>query len=193
MPPLAKVALDLGPLLIFFGVNAKFGIMAATGAFMAAMAVSLAVSFFVERRFAPMPLVTGVIVLVFGGLTLLLEDDTFIKLKPTIVNGIFVTVLGVGLLRRRLYIKLLFEEAFHLHEAAWRTLTVRWMCFFLFLAILNEIVWRNFSTDDWVSFKVWGIFPLTLLFTVLQVPFILRHQITPEEAHEESESSETTG
>lgn len=183
MPPLVKVALDLGPLLIFFGVNAKAGIMLATAAFMVAVILSLGTSYVLERRIAIMPLITGAIVLVFGGLTLYLDNDVFIKLKPTIVNSIFVVLLLTGLALNKMFIKLLFEEVVSLPDHAWRVLTIRWAAFFFALAVLNEIVWRNFSTDFWVGFKVWGIFPLTLFFSVLQVPYIMRHQTNVHDEH----------
>lgn len=180
MHPLLKLALDLGPLLLFFGVNAYSGIFAATAVFMVAVTISLSVGFALERKLSPMPVVTGVVVLVFGGLTLYLADDLFIKLKPTIVNTIFAAVLLGGLASGRLFIKYLFGEAFRLNDAAWRTLTIRWSCFFLVLAVLNEIVWRNFSTDAWVAFKVWGIFPLSVVFALAQTPFIQRNQLADD-------------
>ena len=181
LPPLAKLAVDLGPLLIFFFANSQYGIMFATGAFMVATTISLAITYTVEQRLAPMPLVTGVLVMVFGGLTLYLDDELFIKLKPTIVNMIFATVLIAGLSFGRLFIKLLFGEVIQLPDHAWRTLTIRWAAFFIFLAVLNEVVWRMFSTDFWVAFKVWGVFPITLVFTALQLPFMTKHQIEEEE------------
>ncbi len=120
----------------------------------------------IARRISPMPIVTGVVVLVFGGLTLLLNDELFIKLKPTIVNTIFASVLFAGVMTGRLYIKLLFDNAFHLPDGAWKTLTYRWIAFFVFLAILNEVIWRNFSTDFWVGFKLWGVVPISLIYGV---------------------------
>lgn len=177
MNPFLKMALDLGPLLIFFFGNAYFGIFAATGMFMVAIVISLSVSYAIEKKLSPMPIVTGVVVMVFGGLTLWLNDELFIKLKPTIVNTIFATVLLGGLATGRLFAKMLFDRAFHLSDDAWRTFTVRWALFFIFLALLNEVVWRNSTTDFWVAFKVWGVFPLTLLFAISQTPFLLKHQI----------------
>jgi intracellular septation protein len=188
MNPLLKLALDLGPLLVFFIGNSQFGIFPATGMFMVAVVVSLAITYAIARRISPMPIVTGVVVLVFGGLTLWLNDELFIKLKPTIVNSIFASVLLAGVLTERLYIKILFDNAFHLPDHAWKVLTWRWIGFFVFLAILNEVIWRNFSTDFWVGFKLWGVVPISMAYGLAQMPFILKHQIT-EAKPEASEPS----
>lgn len=177
MNPLLKLVLDLGPLVIFFAGNSYFGIFPATGMFMVATLISLAATYAIARRISPMPIVTGVVVLVFGGLTLWLNNEFFIKLKPTIVNTIFASVLLAGVVNGRLYIKILFDNAFHLPDEAWRTLTYRWVGFFAFLALLNEVIWRNFSTDFWVGFKLWGVVPISMAFMLLQMPYILRHQI----------------
>ncbi len=177
LQPLLKLALELGPLGVFFFANARFGIFNATGAFMVAIAVSLGLSWFLTRRLAVMPVVTGVVVLVFGTLTLLLEDDTFIKLKPTIVNTLFGVILLGGLAFGKALLGYIFDSVFKLDDDGWRKLTFRWGLFFFALAILNEIVWRNFSTDFWVSFKVFGIMPITLLFTITQMPLIMSHSL----------------
>jgi len=174
--PLLKLALDLGPLLVFFAANARFGIFVATGIFMATMVAALAVGVAIERRISPMPLITGLLVLVFGGLTLWLANEIFIKIKPTILYTMFATVLVGGLLTGRLFIKLLLESTVQMPDPAWRTLTWRWAFFFVVLALANEFVWRTFSTDTWVAFKVWGVFPATFLFALAQTPFLLRHQ-----------------
>ena len=174
--PFLKLALDLGPLIIFFIANAMFGIFAATATFMAVMSASIAVGVGIERKLSPMPLITGALVLVFGGLTLWLANDIFIKIKPTILYAIFAAVLVGGLMSRRLFIKTLLGQSVQLPDAAWRVLTWRWASFFFALALVNEFVWRNFSTNFWVAFKVWGAFPLTLLFAIAQTPFIARHQ-----------------
>ena len=177
LQPLLKLALELGPLGVFFFANARFGIFNATGAFMVAIAVSLGLSWFLTRRLAVMPVVTGIVVLVFGTLTLLLEDDTFIKLKPTIVNTLFGVILLGGLAFGKSLLGYIFDSVFKLDEEGWRKLTFRWGLFFFVLAVLNEIVWRNFSTDFWVSFKVFGIMPITLLFTITQMPLIMSHSL----------------
>jgi intracellular septation protein len=181
IPPLFKLTLDLGPLLIFFAANAFFGIYVATGTFMAAMLVTIGVSFAIERKLSPIPLITGALVMVFGGLTLWLANDLFIKIKPTILYTLFAALLLGGLASGRMLIKHAFGQAFQLDEQGWRGLTWRWAAFFVALAIANEIVWRSFSTNTWVAFKVWGVFPLILLFSVAQLPFLGRHQIAGEE------------
>ena len=194
---LLKLALELGPLAIFFLVNARaeawslgrflplsdvapdqVAILAATGAFMVATIVSLAVSLILLRRLPVMPLVSGVIVVVFGGLTLYLQDDLFIKLKPTIVNLIFAaTLLGGLFLFKKPLLQLVFDSVIELDDDGWWKLSFRWGLFFVFLAILNEVVWRNFSTDTWVTFKVFGTMPLTVIFALSQMPLMQRHAL----------------
>jgi intracellular septation protein len=172
--PILKLVLDIGPLVLFFAANAKFGIYAATGSFMLAVLIALAVSYAMTRHIAIMPLVTAVIVLVFGGLTLILHDDVFIKLKPTIIYVLFGGTLLVGLALGKPLLGLLFESVFHLTEEGWRKLTWRWALFFLLLAVANEIVWRTQTTDFWVSFKLFGVVPLTFLFGALQYPLLVK-------------------
>jgi len=194
--PLLKLALELGPLGVFFFANARgewlaerFPILAtlggpifvATALFMAAMLISLVVSLALTRRLPIMPFVTAIVVVVFGGLTLWLQDDTFIKMKPTIVNVLFGSVLLGGLVFGKALLGYVFDSAFRLTDEGWRKLTFRWGLFFFVLAILNEIVWRNFSTDAWVTFKVFGIMPLTFAFTLLQLPLLNRTQIKADE------------
>lgn len=175
--PGLKLALELGPLAIFFAANQIWGIFPATAVFMAAVTIALGINYWLERKLPVMPIVTGVMVLVFGGLTLLLHDELFIKIKPTIVNTLFAATLLGGLLFGRSLIKLVMEHAIQLPDFAWRSLTWRYAALFGFLAILNEVIWRNFSTDFWVAFKVWGVFPITLAFTLAQLPYISKHQI----------------
>lgn len=193
--PYLKMALDLGPLVVFFFANsqgknlaAKYPVLAdlgepifiATALFMVATIISLTVSWILTRTLPIMPLVTGVVVLVFGGLTIYLHNDTFIKLKPTIVNTLFGTVLLTGLYFGKSLLKYAFEAAFKIDEEGWRKLTFRWGCFFFFLAALNEVIWRNFSTDFWVAFKVWGNMPLTFAFMMFQMKLWKDHEL-PEE------------
>lgn len=178
--PWLKFALELGPLVVFFSVNARAGLFWGTGAFMAATAISLIVSWLLIRRVPIMPLVTGVVVLVFGGLTLYLHDELFIKLKPTIVNTMFGAVLLGGLFFGKSLLAVVFDAAFSLTEEGWKKLTFRWALFFFALAILNEVIWRNFSTDFWVAFKVWGVMPLTFLFALTQVPLLQRYEAKSE-------------
>ena len=173
--PMLKLLLDIGPLVLFFAANAKFGIYVATGAFMVAVLIALAVSYSLTRHIAIMPVVTAVIVLVFGGLTLILHDELFIKLKPTIIYVLFGGTLLVGLALGKPLLGLLFESVFHLTEEGWRKLTWRWALFFLLLAVVNEIVWRTQTTDFWVNFKLFGVVPLTFLFGALQYPLLVKY------------------
>ena len=175
--PILKLVLDIGPLVLFFAANSKFGIFAATGAFMAAVLIALTVSYAMTRHIAIMPVVTAVIVLVFGGLTLFLHDDLFIKLKPTIIYVLFGGTLLAGLALDKPFLSILFDQMFHLSEEGWRKLTWRWALFFFALAIANEIVWRTQTTDFWVSFKLFGVVPLTFLFGALQMPLINKYSV----------------
>jgi intracellular septation protein len=146
---------------------------------MVATVISLAVAWLRYHKVPVMPLVSGVIVLLFGGLTLYLQDETFIKLKPTIVYTMFAVLLLAGFLMRKPVLELLFGPVFTLTEEGWRKLTLRWTVFFIAMAIVNELVWRNFSTDAWVSFKAFGFLPLTILFALAQVPLLQRHGEPP--------------
>ncbi|KIQ05978.1 septation protein A [Agrobacterium tumefaciens] len=192
--PLLKFVLELGPLVVFFFANSRgewlaktfpvlteFGgpIFIATGLFMIATAVALTASWILTRTLPMMPLISGIVVLVFGALTLYLQNDTFIKMKPTIVNALFGVILLGGLLFGQSLLGYVFNSAFKLNDEGWRKLTFRWGFFFLFLAVLNEVVWRGFSTDTWVAFKVWGTMPITILFTMAQMPLIMRHSLEP--------------
>jgi intracellular septation protein len=183
---LTKLLVELGPLLVFFLVNwlsgkyladPKQAIFYGTGTFMVATFVALIASKALLGRIPTMPLVSGFFVLLFGGLTLWLQDDQFIKLKPTIVNALFAAILFAGLASGRTLLKIVFGDVFKLTEDGWRQLTIRWGFFFIFLAILNEVVWRSFSTDFWVSFKVFGIMPLTMAFALAQVGLLKRHEL----------------
>jgi intracellular septation protein len=177
---LLKLAIELGPLGVFFLVNGRYGIFQATSAFMVATAVSLIASRLLLGKIAVMPLVTGVFVLVFGGLTLWLHNETFIKVKPTIVNLLFATLLLGGLAFGKPLLSYLFGDAFKLDREGWRKLTLRWGLFFVTLAALNEIVWRNATTDAWVAFKTFGILPLSFVFALSQIGLIMRHQLQPQ-------------
>lgn len=179
-PQLIKIALELGPLVVFFLVNANTDIFAATAWFMGAMVVSLALSWFILKRVAVMPLVTGVVVLIFGSLTLYLQDDTFIKMKPTIVNSLFGAVLLGGLIFGQSLLRYVFGDVYRLKPRGWLVLTLRWGIFFFVLAALNEIIWRTFDTNTWVAFKVWGIMPLTVVFSMFQLPVLKDYAPDPE-------------
>jgi len=180
--PTLKLVLDLGPLLVFFAANSRFGIFAATGAFMAAIVLALAIAYALTRHLPIMPLVTAVVVLVFGTLTLVLHDELFIKVKPTIIYVLFGGVLLVGLAFGKSLLGVVFDSVFHLTEEGWRKLTWRWALFFLSLAVLNEIVWRTQTTDVWVSFKVFGVVPLTFVFAALQYPLLTKYAVPEAEA-----------
>ena len=180
--PLFKLATELGPLLIFFFANAKFDLFVATAAFMVAIVTSIVVSYVVMRHVPMMAIVSGVIVLVFGTLTLVLHDETFIKVKPTIIYGLFGLILGGGLLFHKSFIAVMFDQMFNLTPAGWRALTLRWTLFFIAMAVLNEIIWRTQTTDFWVGFKAFGVLPITAIFAMAQMPLINRHSIKPATA-----------
>jgi len=179
---LLKFVVELGPLVVFFLTNARAGIFWGTGLFIGATLVSLAASRILFGRIPIMPLISAGVVVVFGGLTLWLQDELFIKLKPTIVNGIFAAVLFGGLLSGRSLLSYLFGDVFALTEEGWRKLTFRWACFFVFLALLNELAWRLLTTDQWVTFKVFGIMPITMLFALSQVGLLQRHALEKPES-----------
>jgi intracellular septation protein len=169
-------ALELAPLVLFFITNGKFGIYYGTGVFIAATAIALPCYRWLEGRWPIMPLVGGFFVLVFGGLTIWLQDDTFIKLKPTIVNCLFGVILGGGLLvLKRPLLKPIFGAAFQLDDEGWRKLTLRWALFFFVLAAVNEIARSTLSDSNWALSKVVLSFPLTMVFAFFQIPLLKRH------------------
>ncbi|HEV2508187.1 septation protein A [Bosea sp. (in: a-proteobacteria)] len=190
--PLLKLALEFGPLAIFFFVNSYgdrwFGvaedrrIFVATGVFIAASLIALALSKIVMNHLPRMAIVNAVVVTVFGGLTLALDDAFFIKVKPTIVNTLFGCILLGGLYFGRSLLALVLDSVLQLDEEGWRRLTLRWGLFFFVLAALNEVVWRTQTQDFWVAFKVWGVMPLTMIFALAQTPLILKHEIKREGA-----------
>ena len=195
--PVLKLALELGPLVVFFFANARgewlierfpalgaLGepIFVATGLFIVATLVSLALSLAITRRIPIMPLVTAIFVVAFGGLTLWLHDETFIKMKPTIVNTLFGIILLGGLAFGKALLGYVFDSAFKLTDEGWRILTLRWGLFFFVLAVLNEIVWRTMSTDMWVNFKVFGVMPITIVFGLFQLPLLNRYALPEEPA-----------
>ena len=182
-PQIIKMALELGPLVIFFIANARADIFVATASFMVAMTVSLVLTWLILKKVAIMPLVTGAVVLVFGGLTLWLQDDTFIKIKPTITNGLFAAVLLGGLLFGQSLLKYVFGDVYKLRPEGWSKLTLNWGLFFVVLAVINEVLWRNFSTDVWVAFKVWGVMPLTVLFSISQLSLLNKYAPAAEPKH----------
>jgi len=182
--PFLKLAFDLGPLVLFFFANSRYGIFTATATFMVAVLAALAASFVLTRHLPIMPVVTAIIVVVFGGLTLVLHDAVFIKIKPTILYVLFGGTLLGGLAFGKSFLGVLFDSLFHLTEEGWRKLTFRWAIFFFALAVANEIVWRNTSTNVWVDFKVFGVMPLTFLFGALQYPLLQKYAAGTETAKE---------
>jgi intracellular septation protein len=200
--PLLKLVLDFGPLLLFFLANGKpalfepwlsplipvavqtgerAGIFVATAVFMVAIVAALAVSYVLTRRLPLMAMVSAAVVVVFGGATLFFQNETFIKLKPTIIYLLFAGTLFGGLIFRKPLLAMVFDQMFHLTEEGWRKLTVRWALFFAALAIVNEVVWRTQSTDTWVTFKVFGVMPLTFIFAALQYPLLTKYDAGPKD------------
>jgi intracellular septation protein len=179
--PWLRPAVEYGPLIFFFAAYLKFGLMAATGALMAASVVAITASYVLERRVPVVTVATAVVVMIFGGLTLYFDDERFIKLKPTIVQGLFAVILIGGLIFDRPLLKPLLSGAWRLTDQGWRTLTLRFGLFFAVMAVINEIVWRTQSTDFWVNYKIFGAIVLTLAFTASQARLIMRSQIEPEE------------
>ena len=177
-----KLLIEMGPLVCFFIANWKAGIFWGTGIFMVATAVALTASWVMTRKIAMVPLVSAIFVALFGALTLWLHSDLFIKVKVTLINALFGAVLLGGVAFGRSYLKLIMGEAVKLTEEAWRTLSIRWGVFFFAMAALNEAVWRSFSTDAWVNFKVFGLLPLTLVFALANAPFMSKHMIEEEKA-----------
>ncbi|RCL01760.1 MAG: intracellular septation protein [Candidatus Tokpelaia sp. JSC085] len=190
--PWLKLALDMGPLFIFFIVNlhgqwfleriplfSSFSkpIYPATAIFMIAIVIALIISWIITRHIAVIPCISGIFVLIFGFLTLWLHHDVFIKMKPTVINMLFALVLFGGLVFKKSLLSYVLDSALQLDAEGWRQLTRNWIYFFLFLAILNEIIWRYFSDELWTTFKVFGTVPITILFIIIQTPFIIRHTI----------------
>jgi intracellular septation protein len=172
-----KHLVDWGPLAAFFVAFKLGGIMQATVVLIIVTTVLTGLGYFLTRRIQPMPVVTLVVVGIFGGLTIWLQDETFIKMKPTIILSLFAAVLIGGLVISRPPLKFLMGSALELDDAGWRKLTLRFALFFLATAALNELVWRTQSTDLWVDFKVFGILALNFLFMLTQIPLIKRHQL----------------
>lgn len=185
--PGLRMLIDFGPLAVFFAVNTLMGgpqitrIVAATAAFMVAIFAAMALSLWKTKHISPMLWISGVLVLVFGGLTVWTHNETFIKVKPTIVYAMFATVLAYGLLTKKPLLQMLLESAYPgLSERGWRLLTINWTIFFVAMALLNELVWRTQSWDFWVGFKLWGVVPLTLIFALGNIPMLLRHGLNTD-------------
>jgi intracellular septation protein len=194
-PPLSpglRMTLDFGPLILFFAVNslasgpALARALTATVAFMVAMTLALAVSWWKARHISPMLWITALLVLVFGGLTLYFHDQTFIQMKPTFVYTMFAVILGYGLVANKPLLQMLLEQAYPgLSPRGWRLLTISWAVFFVAMAILNEVMRHLLDWDKWVTFKTWAVIPLTLVFAIANIPMLLRHGLQlekPEQA-----------
>jgi intracellular septation protein len=175
-----KFLIELAPLAVFFAVYAWSDLIKATGVLMVATVASLIAARYFLGKLSAMPLITAGFVLVFGGLTVWSANEAFIKIKPTVVYICLALPLLIGLLFGKSLLSHVLGEAVAMDESGWRQLTLRWGLFFLVLAALNEIVWRNFSTATWVSMKSFGFIPLTLIFAASQVPLMLRHKAQPQ-------------
>lgn len=194
--PVLKLGLEIGPLLVFFFANsraewlsgqypalASLGqpIFIASAFFMAATAIALVISWILLRTLPIMPILSAVVIFVFGALGFWLQDELFFKIKPTIINTMFGAILLGGLWFGKSLLGYVFDSAFRLDVEGWRILTKRWGLYFLLMAVINEFIWRNFSTDFWVGFKVWGNMPLSIIFMLLQVPLMQRHALPDED------------
>ncbi len=177
MKAIYKLLIDIGPLAVFFIFYTRSGLQASILPFMIATVIAVMFSYILEKKIPIMPTVGAGIVLIFGGLTIYFDNEVFFKMKPTIINLLFALILYGGMLIRKPLLKILLGAALKLEEEGWRILTYRWIGFFIALAILNEIVWRTQSTDIWVNFKVFGILPITFIFTMTQFPLIKKYQI----------------
>ena len=177
MKSLYKLLIDIGPIAVFFIFYTRSGLQASILPFMVATVIAVLFSYILEKKIPIMPTVGAGIVLLFGGLTIYFDNDVFFKMKPTIINLLFAVILYGGILINKPLLKYLLGAALKLEEEGWKILTQRWIGFFIALAILNEVVWRTQSTDIWVNFKVFGILPITFIFTMTQFPLIKKYQI----------------
>ena len=177
MKSISKLVIDIGPLAVFFIFYTRSGLQAAIWPLMIATVIAVTISYILEKKIPIMPTLGAAIVLIFGGLTIYFNDETFIKMKPTIINALFAIILYGGILFNKPLLKYLLGAALKLEDQGWKILTQRWIAFFIALAVLNEIVWRTQSTDIWVNFKVFGILPITFIFTMTQFPLIKKYQI----------------
>ena len=188
-PAGSRLLIDLGPLLVFFLTNffapvpGPLKVFVATGAFMVAMVIAIIYSQVRFRHVSPLLLFSGVMVVILGGLTIWLHNETFIKVKPTIYYGVVAGLLAFGLATGRPLLKAVLGSAYPgLDSEGWRKLTRNWTIFFALMAVVNEAVWRNSTTDFWIGFKLWGAIPATLLFALANVPMLMRHGLTSDEA-----------
>ena len=177
MKSLLKLLVDVGPLAVFFIFYSRGDLQSAILPLMIATIIAVAFSYIMEKKIPIMPTIGAAIILVFGGLTIYFDNEIFFKMKPTIINILFATILYAGQIMKRPLLKSLFSGNLKLQEEGWSQLTKRWISFFIALAILNEIIWRTQSTDLWVNFKVFGILPITFIFTMTQIHLIKKYQI----------------
>jgi intracellular septation protein len=182
--PYLKFALDVGPLLLFFVASSRLDIFGGTAVFMVAVVIALAISYAMTRHWPVMPVVSAVIVLVLGGLTIFLHDETFIKVKPTILYALLGGALLVGYFFNKPLLEIVFDSMLHITDEGWRKLTLRWAAFFIFLAVVNEVVWRTQSTDIWLKIKIFGFTPLVFIFGALQIPLLMKYAVEPAPAKE---------
>ena len=178
--PIIKFATDFGPLLIFFIIyfNGKNDLKVAIPPFIIATLIALAVVYFLEKRIPMVPLLSGVLITLFGGLTIYFDNKIFFYMKPTIINLLFAAVLFFGkYFTQKPLLKIFFQNAFNLKDEGWKKLNYRWIGFFIFVAILNEIVWRTQSEAFWVNFKVWGLLPISFLFAASQITLINKYKL----------------
>ena len=178
--PIIKFTADFGPLLIFFIIylNNENDLKVAIPPFIVATLIALIVIYFLEKRIPMVPLVSGILITFFGGLTLYFDNKIFFYMKPTIINILFAAVLFFGrYFTQKPLLKIFFQNAFNLEDEGWKKLSYRWIGFFLFIAILNEIVWRTQSEAFWVHFKVWGLLPISFLFAISQVPLMNKYKL----------------
>ena len=176
MKSISKLLIDIGPLAVFFIFYSRGDLKSAIIPFMIATIISVLFSYIMEKKIPVMPTVGALIILIFGGLTIYFDNEVFFKMKPTIINLLFALILYGGMIVKKPLLKFLLGAAIKLEDEGWKILTQRWISFFIALAILNEIVWRTQSTDIWVNFKVFGILPITFIFTMTQFPLIKKYQ-----------------
>jgi len=189
MKPSVKLATEFGPLALFFLTNLQFGLFPATAVLIGATILSIIISYSLAKKVPGLPLLSCLFVCIFGGLTLIFEDEFFIKIKPTVIHLISAAILFIGLLFRKPLLKLLMGEAMALEDEGWLKLSFRWACFFVFMAGVNEFVWRSFDTDFWVTFKTIGMLPMTLIFAVAQMGLMKRYATPDSPFYEQKDAA----
>jgi len=178
--PIIKFIADFGPLLIFFTIyfRGENDLKSAIPPFIVATLIALIVVYFLEKRIPIVPLTSGILITLFGGLTLYFDNKIFFYMKPTIINLLFAIVLIFGkYITKKPLLKIFFQNTINLKDEGWKKLNFNWICFFIFIALLNEIVWRSQSEAFWINFKVWGLLPITFLFTASQIPILNKYKL----------------